>query len=75
MPRMTPLRAIRAKCIDCSGGSKPEVKHCPITDCPLWPYRMGKNPARAGKGPKHGPPRPPSKNATQAVVSGARTDV
>ena len=31
----TPLKAIRAKCIDCSGGSRLEVKHCPVTSCPL----------------------------------------
>lgn len=42
----TPMKAIRAKCLDCSGGSANEVKHCPITDCPLYPYRLGKNPFR-----------------------------
>ena len=35
----TPLKALRAKCIDCSGGSRSEVKHCPVTDCPLYPFR------------------------------------
>jgi hypothetical protein len=47
---LTPLKAIRAKCLDCSGGSFREVKECPIEDCPLYAYRMGHNPARAGKG-------------------------
>ena len=42
----TPLKAIRAKCIDCSGGSRLEVKHCPVTSCPLYPFRLGKNPFR-----------------------------
>lgn len=42
--RLTPLQAIRAKCLDCSGGSRQEVRLCPITQCPLWPYRFGKRP-------------------------------
>ena len=47
---LTPIRAIRAKCLDCCCGSAQEVKLCPITDCPLYPYRMGHNPNRKGKG-------------------------
>ena len=43
---LTPLRAIRAKCIDCSAGSAKEVRECVILDCPLYPYRMGKSPNR-----------------------------
>ena len=43
----TPLRAIRAKCIDCSGGSAHEVRHCPARGCPLWPMRWGRNPYHA----------------------------
>lgn len=42
----TPLKAIRAKCVDCCCGSQYEVKLCPAEDCPLWPYRFGKNPIR-----------------------------
>lgn len=38
------LKVIRAKCIDCCGGSQLEVKLCVCTTCPLWPYRMAKNP-------------------------------
>ena len=41
-----PVKAIRAKCIDCSGGDRKEVSHCPITRCPLYPFREGKNPYR-----------------------------
>lgn len=44
--KMTPLKAIRAKCVDCCGGSHYEVKLCPADDCPLWDYRFGKNPTR-----------------------------
>lgn len=42
MERLTRAKAIRAKCLDCSCGDRTEVRLCPITDCPLWIYRMGK---------------------------------
>lgn len=45
---MTPIKAIRAKCLDCMCGSVTEVRLCPCTDCSLYPFRMGKNPNRAG---------------------------
>ena len=45
----TPVRAIRAKCLDCSGDSSHEVKFCPITDCALYAYRMGRSPNRTRK--------------------------
>lgn len=38
----SPLKAIRAKCLDCSGGSAQEVRLCPVKDCPLFAYRMGR---------------------------------
>lgn len=38
------LKVIRKKCLDCCGNQFSEVRLCHITDCPLWPYRMGKNP-------------------------------
>ena len=47
---MTPLKAIRAKCLDCSCGNPNEVTLCPITECPLYEYRSGKNPKRKGIG-------------------------
>jgi hypothetical protein len=40
----SPARAIRAKCVDCSGGNLAEVRKCTAVRCPLWPMRMGKNP-------------------------------
>ena len=43
---LPPLRAIRAKCIDCSAGSMKEVRECVMLDCPLYPYRLGKSPNR-----------------------------
>jgi hypothetical protein len=45
----TPLKAIILKCLDCGGRPK-EVKDCPVHDCPLYSYRFGKNPNRAGVG-------------------------
>lgn len=42
--RVTPLRAIRAKCLDCMCGSSNEVALCPSEDCPLFNFRYGKNP-------------------------------
>lgn len=41
---MTPMKAIRAKCLDCMCGSSPEVRRCPCADCPLYPYRFGHRP-------------------------------
>ena len=34
-------RAVREKCIDCSGGNRAEVRRCPAAACPLWAFRMG----------------------------------
>ena len=45
------LATIRANCLECSGGSRKQVRNCEIKDCKLWPYRMGeeKQPKRKGK--------------------------
>lgn len=51
--RLTPVKAIRAKCLECSVGNVAEVRNCVIPTCPLYPYRMGHNPARAGLGKKN----------------------
>lgn len=40
----SPLKAIRANCIQCCGDSRYEVKLCEIKKCPLWHFRFGKNP-------------------------------
>lgn len=44
------LQVIREKCIDCSGNSLAEVRHCPVIKCALWPYRMGTNPFAQARG-------------------------
>ena len=41
---MTPMKAIRAKCLDCCCGQAKEVRSCPCENCPLFPYRMGHRP-------------------------------
>lgn len=45
---LTPIKAIRAKCMDCSNNQFKEIRFCPIDDCPLYPYRMGRRPKRVG---------------------------
>lgn len=44
MDLKNPVKAIRAKCLDCSCDSPEEVRNCPVTDCALYPFRLGKNP-------------------------------
>lgn len=31
--------AIKAKCWDCCGGQRNEIRDCPCQACPLWPHR------------------------------------
>lgn len=38
---LTPMKAIRSKCLDCCCGSAKEAALCTVTSCPLWPYRFG----------------------------------
>ena len=33
-------KAIRKKCLECSGGSTTEVEACAMADCPLFQYRL-----------------------------------
>lgn len=55
---LTPVRAIREKCVECQGGARKAVRDCAV-ECPLHPYRMGRNPNRAGIGPGTGPKSSP----------------
>lgn len=52
MKHLTPLKAIRTKCLDCSAFQPKEVRLCPDKECSLFPYRFGKNPNRVGIGRK-----------------------
>lgn len=49
---MTPMKAIRAKCLDCMCGNSAEVRRCPCENCPLYPYRFGKRPKEGSSIPK-----------------------
>ncbi|MDE6470134.1 MAG: hypothetical protein K2L19_03845 [Eubacterium sp.] len=42
--KLTPMKAIRKKCLDCCCGSSNEVKQCTCIKCPLWVYRSGHRP-------------------------------
>jgi len=52
---LTPVKAIRAKCADCTGYQPKEVRECPVYHCPCWPYRMGRRPTETTYAEK--PPR------------------
>ena len=41
-----PLKAIRARCLDCCCYQPSEVRKCTAVECPSWPFRMGTNPFR-----------------------------
>lgn len=46
MEILTPIKSIRAKCIDCCNGQRYEVKLCAIRECPLYAYRFGRRPRK-----------------------------
>lgn len=42
----SPMKAIRANCLHCCCGSSNEVARCGCKNCPIWPFRLGRNPYR-----------------------------
>ena len=50
----SPIKAIRARCVDCCGGVVGEVRKCTALRCPLWPFRIGKNPFHGKARGQHG---------------------
>jgi hypothetical protein len=52
----SPLKAIRAHCLECVCGSREEVRQCTDESCWLFPFRLGKNPYR----------KPPSEKKREA---------
>ena len=44
MKNLTPIKAIRAKCLDCCCFQRKEVELCAAVDCPLHEYRFGHRP-------------------------------
>lgn len=41
-----PVRVIRQFCLRCVNGSPREVELCTDLECPLYPWRLGRNPYR-----------------------------
>jgi hypothetical protein len=41
---LTPLQAVRQKCLWCCNGSAHEVALCDAQACPSWPFRFGRKP-------------------------------
>lgn len=39
--RLNRRRAIRERCLDCSAWSVKDVSHCEMSNCSLYPFRMG----------------------------------
>ena len=46
MKILTPVKAIRAKCLDCCCWQTVEVRLCSSETCSLHPYRTGKRPKK-----------------------------
>ncbi len=44
MKQLTPMKAIRLKCLDCCCEQKQEVRACPVLKCSLWKFRLGLHP-------------------------------
>lgn len=51
---LTPMKAIRAKCLECSNGQAKEVRLCPVKNCPLYELRSGHIPWRKHDVKNHG---------------------
>jgi len=47
MNRLTPVKAIRKYCVQCAGSQK-APRNCEKKTCPLFVFRLGKSPGRAG---------------------------
>lgn len=43
---LTPIKAIRQKCLDCTCFQPKEIRTCGIKACSLWSYRMGHRPKK-----------------------------
>ena len=44
MAKLTPVKAIRKKCLDCCCGSSKAVRLCSVKTCALYGYRNGHRP-------------------------------
>ena len=43
------LKVIHQKCMDCTCDQVKEVRLCPSERCPLWQFRMGKDPNKTAR--------------------------
>jgi hypothetical protein len=68
---MSPMAAIRAKCLDCCAGSSDEVRKCVAMACPSWPFRTGKNPWRKPHGDRNSRSLPHSHTARHRLPAAA----
>jgi hypothetical protein len=50
LERVNSYRAIRRWCLACLGGNAAETRRCSTIHCPLWPYRLGRNPYNPQRG-------------------------
>lgn len=39
----SPIKGVRAFCMECQGNDTVGVRECASVNCPLWPFRMGTN--------------------------------
>ena len=46
MRKITPLKAIRLKCLDCTCNQAKEVTLCTAENCPLYAFRTGHRPQK-----------------------------
>ncbi len=44
MAKLTPMKAIRKKCLECCCGQIKEVRECDVKSCALHAYRSGHRP-------------------------------
>ena len=42
--KLTPIKAIRKHCLECTAWNLEETRECTAIHCPLYPYRMGRRP-------------------------------
>jgi hypothetical protein len=65
IPKGTLVKAIKENCLECSGGSRSELRYCTIEHCKLWPFRLGITPAnlKEASEPTRDLPPPSSKDA------------
>jgi len=46
-PYDTPVKSIRKKCLQCTAERYKEVRFCLVTECAIYPYRMGRRPDKS----------------------------